>query len=161
MKIEDTIAKLAESVLPDDSYFIVEVSVKGDDPQKLRVYIDGDEGVNIDACAKISRQLAELIEEEDLFQNAYNLEVSSPGIDHPLQTLRQYQKNVGRRVKVQLAADGKEIQGKLLGAEEKSLKIAAEHKEKSAGKGKKKITTEEMEIPFTDILKTKVLVSFK
>ena len=52
--------------------------------QKVLVLIDGDEGVNIDDCSKISRKVGPILEEGDFMPGKYLLEVSSPGLDHPL-----------------------------------------------------------------------------
>ena len=68
----------------------------------LRVYVDGEKGITIDACAKVSRQIGAVLDVEDAIAGAYNLEVSSPGLDRPLFTLEQYAKFIGYKVKVQL-----------------------------------------------------------
>ncbi|MBT8140375.1 MAG: ribosome maturation factor RimP [Gammaproteobacteria bacterium] len=68
----------------------------------LRVYIDGPDGVNVDQCAAISRQLSVLLDAEDIIRSAYRLEVSSPGMARPFFTLEQYQGFEGHVVKVKL-----------------------------------------------------------
>jgi len=96
------------------------------------------------------------MEEDEVLENAYVLEVSSPGLDHPLINLRQYLKNVGRKVKVD-TTDGQAIRGELLEAKADFILVNQEIKEK----GKKKIKLEETKVSFENIDKTKVLVSFK
>ena len=68
----------------------------------LRIYIDGPEGVNVDDCAKVSRQIAGLLDVEDPIPGEYTLEVSSPGMDRPLFNRAQFEAFVGHVVKVKL-----------------------------------------------------------
>jgi ribosome maturation factor RimP len=105
----------------------------------------------------LSRNVGERIEEANLISNAYVLEVSSPGLDYPLQSLRQYKKNIGRTLKVVLEND-KIIKGKLLNVTEEGIKVGDEKKSKVKGKAPE-IT--ELEINFKEIKKTNVLASFK
>lgn len=68
----------------------------------LRIYIDHANGVNIDDCADVSRQISALLDVEDPIASAYSLEISSPGLDRPLFTLEQYQPFIGERIAIQL-----------------------------------------------------------
>jgi ribosome maturation factor RimP len=68
----------------------------------LRVYVDSKNGVDIDACAKISRQVSAILDVEDAVAGSYLLEVSSPGIERPLFTLTQCQRYVGQQISVRL-----------------------------------------------------------
>jgi len=155
MDLKQHIVELAEGFLPDDSYYLVEVIIKGSDArQKVLVLIDGDNGVNIDVCASISRQIGHNLEENETIDKAYTLEVSSPGIDHPLLFTRQYQSRVDKRLKITLKS-GEEVIGKLLKLTEEKLSVLKETK-----KGKK-TDTEEIEITFNEIEKSFVLISFK
>ncbi len=153
-KIEEIVLKN----LDNEKLFLVDVVVAGfPGTQKIQVLLDGDEGIDIDQCAEISRSLAGELEELEIITDAYVLEVSSPGFDYPLQSLRQYQKNVGRVVKVVLNTD-KILKGKLLNANSEKIKISEEKKSKV--KGKPPVYTE-IEIDIKDIKKTNVLASFK
>ncbi|UII21919.1 ribosome maturation factor RimP [Fulvivirga ligni] len=87
------------------------------------------------------------------FSDPYRLEVSSPGVDHPLNSLRQYKNNIGRSVKITL--QDKDVVGVLKAADEEKILLDEEVK-----KGKKK-EYKEVEIPFGDIKKTIVQISFK
>ena len=67
----------------------------------LRVYVGKREGVGVDDCARVSRDLGALIEAENAMEDGpYILEVSSPGLDRPFKTLQDYRRNVGRFVRV-------------------------------------------------------------
>ena len=68
----------------------------------LRIYIDHDEGITVDDCAKVSRQISAVIDVEDPIEMAFDLEVSSPGINRPLFKLTDYQKYAGAMVKIKL-----------------------------------------------------------
>ncbi len=68
----------------------------------LRVFIDGENGINIEDCANVSRQVSAVLDVEDPISTEYTLEVSSPGVDRPLFTAAQYAAYVGEEVKVQL-----------------------------------------------------------
>mgnify|MGYP000147354419 CR=1 FL=1 len=68
----------------------------------LRIYIDSDNGVNVDDCATLSREISVMLDVEDPIVGEYQLEVSSPGMDRPLYTLDQYQRFTGNWVKVKL-----------------------------------------------------------
>ncbi len=66
----------------------------------LRVYIDSEDGINVDDCARVSHQLSGLLDVENPISGEYILEVSSPGTDRPLFTVEQYQQYVGETLKV-------------------------------------------------------------
>lgn len=135
--------------------FLVDLKVSGKSgPQKVVVLIDGDRGVGIDDCSKVSREMAAIIEEQDLISGKYILEVSSPGVDSPLKLPRQYPQHIGRKLKLNLT-DGQEIKGMLKEVSESSLSV-----EKEAKKKDKESRAEIVEIPFNNIEKAKVLISF-
>jgi ribosome maturation factor RimP len=156
MSLKQTIEEIVEKHLPDDSHFIVEtvVSEKTHKPH-LKILIDADEGLSIDTCAKVSRLVGEEIEAKDLLPEAYILEVSSPGLDYPLSSKRQYAKNIGRKLKITLT-DGKDIEGELVAIGNAEINIKYKKKEKG-----KKTTEEEISLPLDQIKKSIVLVSFK
>ncbi len=68
----------------------------------LRVFVEGPNGVTLDDCAKISRQIGSVLDVEDPISGRYNLEVSSPGVDRPLFTVQHYEKAIGHKVKLRL-----------------------------------------------------------
>jgi ribosome maturation factor RimP len=150
--IEEILRQKAEQLLERDDLFIVEVIFTGaKNSQKITVLVDGDQGVDIDVCAAVSRKLASFIEEGDLIKDKYILEVSSPGVDYPLTSQRQYKKNIGRKVKVFLKGN-KDLEGKL--ADVKNDHILVQKTIKKEGIKDFKLTYEEIE-------KIKVQISFK
>src|SRR6187549_3524492 len=100
--IETKIEGLLLPLLEGTDVFPVLVRIKP--TNNVKVFLDADGGLNIATCAKINRTLHVLIEEAALFpEGDFSLEVSSPGIDEPLRSLRQYRKNQGRSLEVTLA----------------------------------------------------------
>ncbi len=69
----------------------------------LRIFIDHENGINVDNCAEVSRQVGAILDVEDPISTEYNLEVSSPGLDRPLFTLEHYQAVIGETVNVRLS----------------------------------------------------------
>jgi ribosome maturation factor RimP len=89
--------------------------------------------VTIEKCVKLNRALYKQIVETGVCNDGeFSLEVSSPGVDEPLSMPRQYIKNIGRNVEVEML-DGRKLEGKLLNADEKGVEV-----EEEKGKGKKK-----------------------
>lgn len=156
MDLKQHIETLVEAQLAPEE-FIVEVAVSGEHTaKKVLILLDADTGISIDRCAEVSRKVAHALEEEDAIDNAYVLEVSSPGLDYPLSSLRQYKKNIGRSVKVTLL-DEEQKKGEL-------LEVTADHivvREKVKEKGSKKMKEQDTNVPYESIKKTNVLVSFK
>jgi len=155
---KEQITELLQPYLEDDRIFIVEVKVgEGKIRQTITILLDTNEGIKIEECASISRRLAHFIETNELIKDAYNLEVSSPGIDQPLLLKRQYSKNIGRDLKLQLIEGGEKI-GTLENVTDEEI-VFKEHPKKS--KGKKIEPFESVNIQFGNIQQAKVQISFK
>ena len=155
MDLIDKVRELAQSCLTDESQFLVEVILTTKaGPRRVLVILDGDKGVNIEACAKVSRALANALDESVLIDDNYTLEVTTPGLDHPLKLKRQYYKNVGRGFKVH-TKDKVLVQGILSEVDDQRIVLQQEIKEG------KKVETKTIEIPFEQIEKAFVMVSFK
>lgn len=109
------IAATLQPFLNDDQFYIVDIQVVGRQggTLKVTVLLDSDAGITIEECARVGRQLGNQMDEQNFFGEApFNLEVSSPGVDFPLTQVRQFAKNVGRMLKVQVK-DGLTLIGKL------------------------------------------------
>ncbi len=84
---------------------IVEVEFKQGKSPALTVYIDTENGVDLDTCEKFHRAIDPALDELDpTFGGAYTLNVSSPGLDRPLKTARDFEKRLGEKVEVKLFA---------------------------------------------------------
>lgn len=68
----------------------------------LRIYIDSENGITVDDCADVSRQVSAVLDVEDPITTAYTLEISSPGMDRPLFTIEHYQRFIGNEITVSL-----------------------------------------------------------
>ncbi|MGN6397770.1 MAG: ribosome assembly cofactor RimP [Mucilaginibacter sp.] len=154
MNIEKRVKELVEEKIADKPNLFL-VDVKFHSNGKLIILVDGDNGIGIDDCVAISRHVGFHLEEENAIETAYNLEVSSPGIDTPLTLPRQYTKNIGRTLGIKMA-DGTKREGKLNGLTEDAILIEEIKKEKG-----KKAEIVESVIPMDKITETKVLISFK
>ncbi len=153
--LKHVILDLVQKHLPDEAHFIVEVKIdRVADKTKILILVDADQGMTIAACASLSRALSGELETNEQLDEAYTLEVSSPGLDYPLTEKRQYQKNIGRSLKVYLVS-GEEVVGKLKEVEALGIKLVVTKKEKG-----KKSVEEEQSISLNDIKKSIVQVSF-
>ncbi|MNS45521.1 Ribosome maturation factor RimP [compost metagenome] len=150
MDIITLVTNKIEELTSDSALFLVEVKLKP--TNNIKVYMDGDSGVNVEACTKINRALYKMIEESGMYpEGDFSLEVSSPGVDEPLKFFRQYTKNIGRTVEITLNDDTKHL-GVLQSATEAAVVL-----EKQIGK-KKEIVVET--IPFDAIKATVVQIVF-
>lgn len=68
----------------------------------LRIYIEKADGVAVEDCEKVSRQVSSVLDVEDPIKKEYTLEVSSPGMDRPLFTLDQFERSIGEDLNVRL-----------------------------------------------------------
>ncbi len=121
---------------------------------KVQVFIDADNGMTFENCRKISRLLEAFLDESLIMGEKYTLEVSSPGASAPLKLLRQYQQHVGRKIKISLLDEEKEIEGVFTGMKDNLIFVHSE-----SGKGKKKIE-EDHTIEFEKIDKSYILLAF-
>jgi ribosome maturation factor RimP len=149
-EIIEKVYELLEPLLDGTDIFIVNIKLKP--TNNIKVFLDADSGFSIDKCSSVNRRLYALLEETQMFPDGdFSLEVSSPGVDEPLTQMRQYKKNIGRKVTV-TDNEGAEQTGllKIVGDDHLVLEI-------KQPKNKGSIDTE---IPFTNIKKTVVQIIF-
>ena len=104
------LAELFEPVVESMGYELVGVEFSGGSSHgTLRVYIDHEDGVSLDDCASISHQISGILDVEEPIQQAYDLEVSSPGLDRPLFKLADFKRFAGQpaKIKMSVAVDGR------------------------------------------------------
>ncbi|GGX34434.1 ribosome maturation factor RimP [Streptomyces chryseus] len=129
----------------------IEVSRAGRRRQ-LRIVVDSDEGVELDACAELSRSISEKLDETDAMgEGEYVLEVSSPGADRPLSEHRHYVRATGRLAKLTLN-DGDELVARILTVDDEGLDL-----EVPGVKGRKPTARR---VAFADIAKARVEIEF-
>ncbi|MFJ6720237.1 ribosome maturation factor RimP [Streptomyces sp. NPDC091259] len=130
---------------------VIELSKAGK-RRMLRVIVDSDEGVELDVCAELSREVSDLLDESDVMgEDEYVLEVSSPGADRPLTEHRHYVRATGRLVKFQLT-EGGELIARILDVDDEGMDL-----EVPGVKGRKATARR---IAFTDIAKARVEIEF-
>lgn len=155
--IEHKIESLLQEKFQEEEFadcFLIEVKHHAN---KLEVFIESDSGVTFDKCRQISRYLEGYLDTEGWLGEKYILEVSSPGVGRPLKLLRQYPLNIGRKVEVSLK-EGKPKTGLLKAVNDGSIVLEEKVRVKEGKKKKTKVV--ETVIPFDQITKTVVKISF-
>ncbi|MGY4935173.1 ribosome maturation factor RimP [Streptomyces sp. 900116325] len=121
----------------------------------LRIIVDSDEGVELDACAELSRAISEELDETDAMgEDEYVLEVSSPGADRPLTEHRHYVRATGRLVKLQLTTEGAagELVARIIAVDDDGLDL-----EVPGVKGRRPTSRR---VAFDEIAKARVEIEF-
>lgn len=99
--VSERLQRIAAQILPPLGLELVDLEYKREGRDMvLRLYIDKEGGVGLDDCAVVSREVSDILDVEDIIAGHYTLEVSSPGICRPLKTQRDYDRFLGRLVKV-------------------------------------------------------------
>ena len=109
LSIEEEAARVAAPILDSYKMELVDVEYRREHGGWiLRLYIDKEGGVTLDDCGMVSREVGTVIEVEELIDQHYNLEVSSPGITRPLKKISDYERFAGQYAKIKLyeAKDG-------------------------------------------------------
>ncbi|MFD3653047.1 ribosome maturation factor RimP [Streptomyces sp. 24-1644] len=120
--------------------------------QVLRVIVDSEQGVELDACAELSRAISEKLDETDVMgEGEYVLEVSSPGADRPLTEHRHYVRATGRLARLQLTG-GDELVARILAVDDEGLDL-----EVPGVKGRKPTSRR---VSFDEIAKARVEIEF-
>ena len=125
------IAALIEPAIAGLGYDLVRVAMRGAAPPTLQVMVERVDGrtMNVEDCAAVSRALSALLDVEDPIGGAYELEVSSPGIDRPLTRRKDFERFAGFEAKLELDAmqDGRRrVRGRLLGLDGAMVRVDSE-----------------------------------
>jgi ribosome maturation factor RimP len=139
MTLKDRVTELVVTALETrKDLFLIEYTVTPD--QKIKVFIDGDKGVQLQDCIDISRHIEHQLDREEY---DFSLEVASAGVGSNLKKVRQYQNNIGRKLRVEIEGV-KPLEGTLVKADENTFTLMWKHREpKPIGKGKITVTKEE------------------
>ena len=128
------IVTICEEVCEDLGYELVDVEyVKEKSDYYLRIFIHKQGGVSLDDCQIMSENLSMLLDEKDIIDNPYYLEVSSPGLDRPLKTDKDLERNMGKEVEVSLYKainNQKNYEGNLLAYNKETITIKTIDSEK-------------------------------
>jgi ribosome maturation factor RimP len=121
------IAAIAEPVLVDLGFRLVRVRISGADGCTVQIMAERpDGGMTVEDCETVSRTLSPTLDQADLIERAYRLEISSPGMDRPLVRRSDFDRHVGHRVKIEMAiavAGRRRFHGILLAAQDEFARI--------------------------------------
>lgn len=138
-KIEEVVAPIVEN----SNYELVDIVIAGvGNATILRVFVDNNGGITIDEISKLSSEISQALDIADVIPHKYFLEVSSPGLDRPLRTIRDFKRAISEDVRIVLD-DGKTYEGKLLDANPQNVIVLCDDDEK--------------EIPFKNIAVGKIV----
>jgi ribosome maturation factor RimP len=129
-EVKHKIAEWLNPILTEKDFFLVDIKISAG--KRIEVYVDADQGIHIDDCAFLSRQLEKNLDESGIVPENYVLEVSSPGMSNPLKVYRQYLRRIGQTLEV-VKPNGERIEGKLIKADENGFvlqEIVLEKKKK-------------------------------
>ncbi|MFC0343532.1 ribosome assembly cofactor RimP [Epilithonimonas hispanica] len=145
---------LNEFLLTRTDLFLVDLKISAS--SDVIVILDGDNGVTLQDCLDASRAIEFNMDREI---HDFSLQVMSAGLSEPLESPRQFKKNIGREIEVMLN-DSSEIEGELLTVDEEKIVLKLEYRRpKLIGKGKEDVV-EEKEIPYSEIKKALVVIKF-
>jgi len=148
MNLKERIERAVQEVIEKEGFELVELAVSDRGHKTLvRVYADRPRGgISIDECARLSQKLADWFDLENVFERAYILEVSSPGLDRPLVSRRDFERKIGRTVRVWFTENGgtREAAGALVSVSDDGVFLETEEGEKK--------------FPFETILKGKEIL---
>ncbi|WMW78883.1 ribosome assembly cofactor RimP [Flavobacterium sp. 20NA77.7] len=155
MTLKDKVKNILDAVLADyEQLFLIELSVS--ENNKIIITLDGDSGVNLQDCITISRAVEQELDKEEL---DFSLEVASAGVSSPLKFVRQYKKNIGRKLKVKTISN-EEIEALLTDADDEAATFSWKAREpKKIGKGKETVE-KTVRLPYGEIKESIVLISF-
>lgn len=160
--LTEKLTELLEQKFQEEEFnhlFLIELKQLPNDV--IQVFLDSDNSVTYEHCVKISRYLEEQIETAGWLGEKYTLDVSSAGVGAPLKFKRQYIKNIGRNVSVELLDDHKHLKGLLTAVNDASILVEYEEKVRLEGRKKKELVKIQKEVPFDNIKNTIVTISFK
>ncbi|WP_158839279.1 ribosome assembly cofactor RimP [Polaribacter sp. L3A8] len=142
-----------EALALNESLYLIDLSIS--ENNKIQVTVDGDNGVPLSECIRISRSVDNNFDREE---EDFSLEVSTPDISHPLKVKRQYIKNINRILKVKTSEE--ELEGTLVEADEDKIVLNWKAREpKPIGKGKVTVL-KTATIDYQDIKEAKVKIVF-
>jgi len=150
-KVEELLENAMEK---NKSLFLIDLKISADN--QITVILDGDQGVTVEDCVMVSREIEHNLDRENL---DFSLEVMSAGVSEPLSMPRQYLKNLGRNLKIK-KVNGDNIEGELIAADDQGCTLTwTEREPKPVGKGKVTVQ-KEVVLPYQDIKEAKVMITF-
>ena len=135
--------------------FLVDLKISAS--SDITAILDGDNGVTLQDCLDASRAIEFNMDREE---HDFSLQVMSAGLSEPLESPRQFKKNIGRPIEVLLTNEVEKIEGELVNVDEEKIVLRLEYRRpKLIGKGKEDVV-EDREIPYSEIKKALVVIKF-
>jgi ribosome maturation factor RimP len=152
--MKEEVTKLVqEAISENEALFLIDLSISPDN--NIKVIVDGDKGVALNECIRISRHIEHNLDREE---TDFSLEVTSPDVTDPIVNRRQYNKNINRLLKVK--TNDESIEGNLIEIDENNITLQWKTREpKPVGKGKQTVV-KERKIPMNEIKQAKVKFTF-
>ena len=153
MNFRESVTELLNEVLTENpDLFLVSLKIGSD--LSVHIIIDGDNGVTLKDCMTISRHIEHQMDRDE---NDFSLEVASAGVGSPLINLRQYSKNIGRKLEVSFS-EGPNVTGVLVAADPETFTLEWKQREpKPVGKGKITVIKNK-KLTYDAVVKSKVVV---
>ncbi len=132
MKLSDQINDYIKDPLELEGFEIIELKLsRYKNSHRVQIYVDSESGVSLDDCSRLSRVIGSIIEENNIIDARYILEVSSPGLDRPLTTSRDFSRRIGEKIQVFFDdAESVPVQGELISADEGSIELQVDEGKK-------------------------------
>ena len=104
LDIRGKLTQIIEPIVDEMGFELVDVEYLSEHGRwVLRIYVDKEGGITLDECARVSREVGDLIDVKDIIQHKYVLEVSSPGLNRPLKREKDFQRAVGKKIEIKMA----------------------------------------------------------
>ncbi len=151
MRALERIEPVVEEKLAAMGYELYDVKyIQSGSRSVLRIFVDNEQGITVKDCERISHEISVLLDVENFSHTPYTLEVSSPGIDRPLVTEKDFKRVIGKSVRFRIQhSDGKikTLTGKLIACDNAICTVES--------------GTETTEIPLKTVLSGKIEITFK
>jgi len=145
-QIENAVFEIGETYLNEIGGYILEVNLKGArGSRKVEIIADTEKGITLDELTDISKKIEQGLDTTELFSEKYTLEVTSPGLDRPLETARDFRRRIDRDVQIEhtMLEPGEPIVGTITDVSEDDVTVKTEDKG-------------ELVVPLNQIIKAKL-----
>jgi ribosome maturation factor RimP len=152
---EEKVRNLIEEKIQNTEFYILDLKISNSN--QINVEIESDKPVSITDCVEISKFVENSLDRDE---EDFAIQVSSYGVDKPLKHYRQYVKNIGRELDVNLT-DGKKEKGQIIKADQETFTIEYKAKEKKENSSKKIVVVKQQQINYSEVKEAKIKISFK
>lgn len=129
MEILAELESIIKPLLEKMGVELVELQFNAGKRVSVRLFVWESSGISLDRCSEISRLVSDALDQRDVVHGKYSLEVSSPGIDRPMKTKRDFERQIGRKAKI-IVKDGektKTLEGRIKGVSDESVALTGDN----------------------------------